>query len=265
MYSACTINGKAVRRLYVNGKLTYTTDPDQMAIANAVAMSGKFGEKTSLGTNSYTYNGQVYNYTVYDAPSVPTWATIGSGNDNPWFASPNIIMCAAHWASSLKTGTWTGSGGKTYNVSSWTNLKTWALSNGWTEDSLKGMSDIGDVVVAVNGSGGTTLAQSDCPWFLPRDILRKAFWNGSLQGTIGYHVPQKSINLGSGDMNIVVPVVMQHNQSWATPKNGYTAIPDRDSATRAKAQSYDNTYLAYVGDSGKPTYIKIGQYDVVVA
>lgn len=55
MYSTCTINGKSVKRLYINGKLVYTTEPDQMATANAVAMAGDFRSKVVLGDNSYTY------------------------------------------------------------------------------------------------------------------------------------------------------------------------------------------------------------------
>lgn len=121
-------------------------------------------------------------------PEVPAWSSIGSGNDNPWFMSPSIVATAAHYATALKTGTWTGSGGKTYNIQSWTNLRTWALANGFTEADLSGMMDIGDIVVAVNGTGGTTLS-SDCPYFMPTSLVKTAFWNGSLQGTVGYHVP----------------------------------------------------------------------------
>lgn len=193
MYKTCTIDGKALKRLYINGRLVYCTDPDQMVIANTLAMSGDFGSKVSLGTNSYVWNGSTYNYTVYDMPVAPKWAPIGAGNDNPWHISPNIVVCAAHWASSLKTGTWTGSGGLTYNVSEWTNLRTWALANGYTEEQLAGMMDIGDIVVAVCGSGSTSFTQSECPWLIASDLVKTAFWNGSLQGTIGYHVPQKSI------------------------------------------------------------------------
>lgn len=214
MYSACTINGKAVRRLYVNGKLTYTTEPDQMAIANAVAVAGDFGSKVVLGDNSYTYQGQTYNYKVYDMPTTPTWSPIGAGNDNPWFAAPSLAVCAAHWAGSLKTGTWTGSGGLTYNVSEWTNLRTWALANGFTEDDLRGMNDIGDIVVAVCGSGTSTLIQNECPWFISKELVKTAFWNGSLKGTIGYHTPQKSIVDQVEDKKLLAPVVMQSNYSW---------------------------------------------------
>ena len=66
-------------------------------------------------------------------------------------------------------------------------------------------------------------------------------------------------------MKLLAPVVMQSDYSWQTPKDGYNAIPSRDSTTKSTAQSYDNTYLAYVGDSGKPTFVKIGQYDVVAS
>lgn len=332
MYKTCTIDGKALKRLYFNGRLVYCTDPDQMVIANTLAMSGDFGSKVSLGTNSYVWNGSTYNYTVYDMPVAPKWAPIGAGNDNPWHISPNIVVCAAHWASSLKTGTWTGSGGLTYNVSAWTNLRTWALANGYTEEQLAGMNDIGDIVVAVCGSGSTSFTQSECPWLIASDLVKTAFWNGSLKGTIGYHVPQKSIeqsgftewecSLGagyqvkwynggqvepgwivvdgggsaitdpkgdenstsliwtagvdagmdcsatrtalSGDMKIVAPVVMRSNFSWGIPKDCYIDIPERDSTTRNCAQSYENTYLGYVGDSGKPTYVQIDQYQVVV-
>lgn len=337
-------------------------------------------------------------------PTTPKWSPIGAGNDNPWFAAPSLAVCAAHWASSLKTGAWTGSGGLTYNVPSWTNLRTWALANGFTEDDLRGMSDINDIVVAVCGSGTTALSQSECPWFMSKELVKKAFWNGSMRGTVGYHTPQKSIdnvvdwtcypatnsdgdayrvvwtpgsgdpseppdgwalNCGdssgidfvagastdtnlifvtegvvatkeygawttnpatfndqpievrpdlydgqfygwkpfdgdtyigdphgnidsnnlswtgesdaqidltatrsvpsTGDMKLLAPVVMQSDFSWQTPKAGYSAIPSRDSTTKSTAQSYDNTYLAYVGDSGKPTFVKIGQYDVVAS
>lgn len=342
MYKTCTIDGKALKRLYINGRLVYCTDPDQMTIANTEAMSGDFGSKVSLGTNSYVWNGNTYNYTVYDMPVAPKWAPIGAGNDNPWHISPNIVVCAAHWASSLKTGTWTGSGGLTYNVSEWTNLRTWALANGYTEEQLAGMMDIGDIVVAVCGSGSTSFTQSECPWLIASDLVKTAFWSGSLKGTIGYHVPQKSIEQSgfsawtvspssvvvagetvtldapywddsgvapyagegwqvwdpftdlpqfggddrdatsvsvtlddgtpytatrtalSGDMKLVVPVVMRSNFSWGIPKDSYIDIPERDSTTRNCAQSYENTYLGYVGDSGKPTYVQIDQYQVVV-
>lgn len=350
MYKTCTIDGKALKRLYINGRLVYCTDPDQMVIANTLAMSGDFGSKVSLGTNSYVWNGSTYNYTVYDMPVAPKWAPIGAGNDNPWHISPNIVVCAAHWASSLKTGTWTGSGGLTYNVSEWTNLRTWALANGYTEEQLAGMMDIGDIVVAVCGNGSTSFNQNECPWLIASDLVKTAFWNGSLKGTIGYHVPQKSIeqsefsewtyspssleggtfraefdtdefvgdnwylhwvdewendlivafvqegpdstnlsfSLGSysqlppelenhygetitatrtalsGDMKLVAPVVMRSNFSWGIPKDSYIDIPERDSTTRNCASSYENTYLGYVGDSGKPTYVQIDQYQVVV-
>lgn len=335
MYKTCTIDGKALKRLYINGRLVYCTDPDQMVIANTLAMSGDFGSKVSLGTNSYVWNGSTYNYTVYDMPVAPKWAPIGAGNDNPWHISPNIVVCAAHWASSLKTGTWTGSGGLTYNVSEWTNLRTWALANGYTEEQLAGMTDIGDIVVAVCGTGSTSFTQSECPWLIASDLVKTAFWNGSLKGTIGYHVPQKSIEQSgftqwetnqtgefmdepwdyptptyggdgiwymtqpmspaaecsggedatsltfgdddcgggyitftrtalSGDMKLVAPVVMRSNFSWGIPKDSYIDIPERDSTTRNCASSYDNTYLGYVGDSGKPTYVQIDQYQVVV-
>lgn len=69
----------------------------------------------------------------------------------------------------------------------------------------------------------------------------------------------------SGDMKLVVPVVMRSNSSWGIPKDSYIDIPERDSTTRNCAQSYENTYLGYVGDSGKPTFVKIGQYDVVAS
>ena len=69
----------------------------------------------------------------------------------------------------------------------------------------------------------------------------------------------------AGDMKLLAPVVMQSDYSWQTPKVGYNAITSRDSTTKNTAQSYDNTYLAYVGDSGKPTFVKIGQYDVVAS
>lgn len=338
MYKTCTIDGKALKRLYINGRLVYCTDPDQMVIANTLAMSGDFGSKVSLGTNSYVWNGSTYNYTVYDMPVAPKWAPIGAGNDNPWHITPNVVVCAAHWASSLKTGTWTGSGGLTYNVSAWTNLRTWALANGYTEEQLAGMSDIGDIVVAVCGSGSTSFTQSECPWLIASDLVKTAFWNGSLKGTIGYHVPQKSLNSADSwsctpssidiegttyllravqdgttlalqladestpdtwnttqeqtvgpdddavtfravgpdsvdvyctkvagvDMKLVVPVVMRSNFSWGIPKDSYIDIPERDSTTRSCAQSYENTYLGYVGDSGKPTYVQIDQYQVVV-
>lgn len=338
MYKTCTIDGKALKRLYINGRLVYCTDPDQMVIANTLAMSGDFGSKVSLGTNSYVWNGSTYNYTVYDMPVAPKWAPIGAGNDNPWHISPNIVVCAAHWASSLKTGTWTGSGGLTYNVSEWTNLRTWALANGYTEEQLSGMMDIGDIAVAVCGSGSTSFTQSECPWLIASDLVKTAFWNGSLQGTIGYHVPQKSLNSAGGwscdpssiniygttyliravqdnttlalqladestpdtwntaqeqtiaptdntvtfravgpnsvdvyctkvegtDMKLVAPVVMRSNFSWGIPKDSYIDIPERDSTTRNCASSYENTYLGYVGDSGKPTYVQIDQYQVVV-
>ena len=338
MYKTCTIDGKALKRLYINGRLVYCTDPDQMVIANTLAMSGDFGSKVSLGTNSYVWNGSTYNYTVYDMPVAPKWAPIGAGNDNPWHISPNIVVCAAHWASSLKTGTWTGSGGLTYNVSEWTNLRTWALANGYTEEQLSGMMDIGDIAVAVCGSGSTSFTQSECPWLIASDLVKTAFWNGSLKGTIGYHVPQKSLNSAGGwscnpssiniygttyliravqdnttlslqlademnpdtwntaqeqtvspdatdvtfravgpdsvdvyctkvagaDMKLVAPVVMRSNFSWGIPKDSYIDIPERDSTTRNCASSYENTYLGYVGDSGKPTYVQIDQYQVVV-
>lgn len=198
MYKTCTIDGKALKRLYINGRLVYCTDPDQMVIANTTAMSGDFGSKVSLGTNSYVWNGSTYNYTVYDMPVAPKWGPIGAGNDNPWHITPNVVVCAAHWASSLKTGTWTGSGGLTYNVSEWTNLRTWALANGYTEEQLSGMLDIGDIVVAVCGNGSTSFTQSECPWLIASDLVKTAFWNGSLKGTIGYHVPQKSIEQSGG-------------------------------------------------------------------
>lgn len=198
MYKTCTIDGKALKRLYINGRLVYCTDPDQMTIANTLAMSGDFGSKVSLGTNSYVWNGNTYNYTVYDMPVAPKWAPIGAGNDNPWHISPNIVVCAAHWASSLKTGTWTGSGGLTYNVSEWTNLRTWALANGFTEEQLAGMTDLGDIVVAVCGSGSTYFTKSECPWLIASDLVKTAFWNGSMKGTVGYHVPQKSIEQSGG-------------------------------------------------------------------
>lgn len=57
MYKTCTLNGKAVKRLCINNKLVYSSEPDQMVLANAAAMSGDFGSKVVLGDNSYTYNG----------------------------------------------------------------------------------------------------------------------------------------------------------------------------------------------------------------
>lgn len=68
-----------------------------------------------------------------------------------------------------------------------------------------------------------------------------------------------------GDMKLLAPVIMQSNCTWQTPKSGYAAIPDRDSTTKSTAQSYDNTYLAYVGDSGKPTFVNVNGSAVVVS
>lgn len=55
MYKTCAINGKAVKRLCINNKLVYSSEPDQMVLANADALSGDFGSKVVLGDNSYTW------------------------------------------------------------------------------------------------------------------------------------------------------------------------------------------------------------------
>lgn len=340
MFKTCAINGKAVKRLYINGRLAYSSEPDLMEAVDDLALSGEFGAKDVLGSGSYQWNGSTYSYTVYDAPTAGRWCPLGAGNDNPWFAAPGLAVCAAHWASSLKTGTWTGSGGLTYDVSAWVNLRDWALENGFTSADVAGMTDVRDVVVAVNGPGATQLSAEECPWFMPADLARKAFWNGSARGCVGWHAPQKSLSAetwtcdpgsidiegttfllravqtgdqlalqlaneatpdtwntaqeqtvtpdthdvtfnavgpdgvdvycakGTGpDMKLLAPVVMQANSSWQTPKNGYAAIPDRALSAQQTAASYEDTYLGYVGDSGKPTLVKVpcegGERDVV--
>lgn len=270
MFKTCAINGKAVKRLYINGRLAYSSEPDLMEAVDDLALSGEFGAKDVLGSGSYQWNGSTYSYTVYDAPTAGRWCPLGAGNDNPWFAAPGLAVCAAHWASSLKTGTWTGSGGLTYDVSAWVNLRDWALENGFTSADVAGMTDVRDVVVAVNGPGATQLSAEECPWFMPADLARTAFWNGSARGCVGWHAPQKSLSAEDSegaDMNLLAPVVMQANNSWQTPKNGYAAIPDRALSAQQAAASYEDTYLGYVGDSGKPTMVKVpcegGERDVV--
>lgn len=129
------------------------------------------------------------------------------------------------------------------------------------------MSDIGDIVVATNPVTNESITQGVCPKFASSQWVRDNFWKGSLDGVVGYHAPQDILVTGDGGgcggcgcgettpVPMGVPVIMQSNFSWAIPKSGYSAIPDRDSTTRTVAQSYSNTYLAYTGDSGKPTWI----------
>ena len=270
MYKTCTLNGKELKRLYFNNKLVYSSEADKLLAVNNYAMTTcHFGEKEEIGEGEYTWQGQTYSFKWYNAPTIPTWATYGSGDLSPWFLTPKIIVDAAHWGGSLRPGVW-GAGGKRYYVSEWINLRDWALANGFTQEQLSSMSDIGDIAVAVNGdvtdpgTNPTTLA--DCPWLLPVDLRKKLFWNGSFEGCIAYHVPQDRVTLSDqSQVAYLAPVIMQSDYSWYTPKNGYAAIPSRDASTKSVAETYDNTYLAYVGDSGKPTFVKIGQYDVVVS
>lgn len=106
MYKTCAINGKAVKRLYINNRLAYSSEPDMLVTLNA--LQSDFLAKQQVGTGSYTWQSQTYSYDIYTMPTLPVWAPWGTGNLNPWFAAPNMCVTAAHWASALQTGSWTG-------------------------------------------------------------------------------------------------------------------------------------------------------------
>jgi len=206
MYKTCAINGKAVKRLYINGKLAHSSVPDAGALVNGEASADYgMGSPEKLGESSYTYDGQTYGYSVYrtfDISDVSvSFVTNGEGNLCPWFVSPHVVATAAHWGSALYTGKWWG-GEREYDVSAWTNLSDWALENGWTEEQLRGMTDIGDVVVAKT-TGVTTVQQASCPWFVKKETVDKYFWNGTLKGVVGFHAPQPTYTF---DGKVYLPV-----------------------------------------------------------
>jgi len=60
-------------------------------------------------------------------------------------------------------------------------------------------------------------------------------------------------------------VVFSSNYTWNTPKVNYAYMDSRSAALKATLSALDPTYLAYVGDSGKPTWFMFGGRPVVAS
>lgn len=133
--SSLSVDGKAVKYMTIDGKIVYSTDPNNSyslygledVTLSSVTKISAAGSYTPPGdTNTYTYD-------VYRVPAENFWGG-GSGINHLFPISQHIFARAAHWGNEL-TNTFVGNT-NSYNCSidEVVNLTTWAKNNGFDAD-----------------------------------------------------------------------------------------------------------------------------------
>ena len=254
------IDGKEVKRLNLNGpRAIFCKTPDFTTTVNDYWGAYYAQHQESLGIATYTDpRGATVQFWYFNGPEIGVstgkiqFADLSYGS-KPWLVAADgqgrgVFATAWHYGvSNLPTGE-IQIGSTTAYISSWTNLRDWALLNGWTEEQLMPMAQIGDIAIAFSS---TTNAQpTQAPYFVKESTLQELCWNANLRGCAAFKVPYWS------DYSIPCqPVVLGANYAWNTPHTNANLIPDRCATLKTLASMMPQTYLARTGDSGKPIFV----------
>ena len=212
----------------------------------------------------------------------PTWAWPGVGNYNPWAIAPKVLVSASHWIRrpSNPIQLYDSVGGTNFFVSVgyWEHLDTWARTNGFT-DAESRAADRADICLGGIVEGYVPDA---CLPYLADAAELDALFGGTIDGVMAWHYPRGTTEDTCGTTEQAgnlytwcIPVLLNVDGPTAdTPIHwtGPAYMTDaNDTNVRADILAligkYDanNWWRVRGGDSGRPVFIRWGQYDIPVA
>lgn len=183
-FNTLSVDGKAVRWAFVNGRIVYSVDTNYYTSSMALE-SFTLSATGVVSSGTYVPPGDTaaYSYSVYGTPDVH-FVRKGSGQTNPFAVSPHVWCRAKHYASQL-TG-FTGPDGNAYTVKQQVALTAWALSN----DVKLPVEDISDIeMIVTNEAISSETVLEDIPCIAPLSVFQALLQRDTLSGVAGWTVP----------------------------------------------------------------------------
>ena len=212
--SSLTIDGKAVNRVFINGENVYSTVPDAKETYNNEAWEIlKDSVKFCIFYDKEAT--EIYTYNVWSTFEEEGFTASGTGASYPIPVSPHVLISAAHWGSSLPTGT-INYGGVSVTLGNWTTLKDWAASKGKSIE-YSAILD-GDDIALCRCEKTSAIPDACIPWFIDKPTFKYKFWSGTPNGVVCWHSPQKTFTVDGVAKHYAVPMVMRDFGSWGVAK-----------------------------------------------